>query len=75
MEKVYQLGSREGEILDDVHDLVWMIDLVESQSKRESSQRGNNHNASLMGFQKQFQLIPISLYDSEIPQQKHHSVS
>jgi hypothetical protein len=54
MEKVYQLGGREGEILDDVHDLVWMIDLVESQSKRESSQRCNNHNASLMGLQKQF---------------------
>jgi len=54
MEEVYQLGGREREILDDVHDLVWMIDLVESQRKRESSQRGNNHNASLMGFQKQF---------------------
>jgi len=54
VEEVYQLGGREGEILNDVHDLVWMIDLVESQRKRESSQRGNNHNASLMGLQKQF---------------------
>lgn len=62
MEEVNKLEGREGEIFDNVHYLVWMIDLVESQRERESSQRGNNHNTSLMGFQKQFYSISISLY-------------
>jgi hypothetical protein len=54
MGEVNKLGSHGGEILNNVHDLVGMVDLVESQREREGSQRGNNHNTSLMGFQKQF---------------------
>jgi len=52
MEEKHKLGSREGEILDNVHDLVWMVDLVESQREREGGQRRNNHNTGLVSLQK-----------------------
>lgn len=52
-----------------VHDLIWVVDLVKAQCKGYSSEHGHDYSASLVRLKYSLQRVTVSL------KSKHRSVS